>query len=586
MIVDQSVYFKGYRCFKEYAGFDSISPINVIIGKNNSGKSCLLDLIENVSQEKCWNGDGSEKYLFKKILDSNLLVQYFPNKKDGSSLYGNLWESHGKYYAGTEIEWTVSGGNIIIENSTPKDGMNPSNYYFTERIKILLRLLSKERHFLSGKLVQKISAERNILPESQGDAIFVSPDGRGATNTIQNFLYRSDFPLELIRNEVLGDLNKILGSDANFAEIYPRFDRSINSWEIYLSEDNKGLIPLSRSGSGLKTIILVLLNLHVVPVISKRNISDMVYLFEELENNIHPALQRRLYGYIEEYVEKNKCIFFITSHSNIALDCFSSSSNSQIVLVSHDGVGATTHNVVAYFDKVNVISEIGSKASDLLLANGIIWLEGPSDRIYFNRWVEMLCGDLLVEGVDYQCAFFGGSLLANYEATDPDLSRVDMINILNINNNAVLICDGDRTASSGPGSGLKPRVLQIKEQIEKIENSFVWVTLAKEIESYIPNFVLREMWNKPKLPAIGQFESFWHSPSVSNPTKGYYQKHSRAKTVDKVQLATQTAPQLKLDEMRQLFDWEKNMLKIVETICKWNDKESPWGKEKAVQPTS
>lgn len=42
-----SIYFKGHSCFKkEWAGFDTIKPINVIIGLNNSGKSRLLDLVE------------------------------------------------------------------------------------------------------------------------------------------------------------------------------------------------------------------------------------------------------------------------------------------------------------------------------------------------------------------------------------------------------------------------------------------------------------------------------------------------------------------------------------------------------------
>ena len=46
VIVD-SIFFKGHTCFKkEWSGFDVIKPINVIIGRNNSGKSHLLDLVE------------------------------------------------------------------------------------------------------------------------------------------------------------------------------------------------------------------------------------------------------------------------------------------------------------------------------------------------------------------------------------------------------------------------------------------------------------------------------------------------------------------------------------------------------------
>lgn len=35
-----------YKCFDEQIGFDEIKPINVVIGKNNIGKSSLIDMIE------------------------------------------------------------------------------------------------------------------------------------------------------------------------------------------------------------------------------------------------------------------------------------------------------------------------------------------------------------------------------------------------------------------------------------------------------------------------------------------------------------------------------------------------------------
>ena len=48
-----SIYFKGYSCFKkEWAGFDTIKPINVVIGRNNSGKSHLLDLVEALCKDE------------------------------------------------------------------------------------------------------------------------------------------------------------------------------------------------------------------------------------------------------------------------------------------------------------------------------------------------------------------------------------------------------------------------------------------------------------------------------------------------------------------------------------------------------
>ena len=37
---------ENYKCFDEHIGFYEIKPINVVIGKNNIGKSSLIDMIE------------------------------------------------------------------------------------------------------------------------------------------------------------------------------------------------------------------------------------------------------------------------------------------------------------------------------------------------------------------------------------------------------------------------------------------------------------------------------------------------------------------------------------------------------------
>jgi putative ATP-dependent endonuclease of the OLD family len=44
-----SVRMKNFNCFgNEEQGFDTIKLINIIIGRNNSGKSSLLDFIDSL----------------------------------------------------------------------------------------------------------------------------------------------------------------------------------------------------------------------------------------------------------------------------------------------------------------------------------------------------------------------------------------------------------------------------------------------------------------------------------------------------------------------------------------------------------
>lgn len=566
---DGGLKFKGHLCFQsEWAGFGEIRPINVIIGRNNCGKSCLLDLVEFVAEGKDLKPSSLE-YAYHTTLDEQTMKQAFPENRSGGNLGGAHWNNHGAKLVGVPVYWE-RGPNDQCRNFEGElyDG-RISQMSLSEREKIVKSKLATKKHALAGKIVKKISAERDIVPEPVNSSMELSPEGTGATNIIQRFINSSELPREIVQGKLLNGLNDILGGDAHFTEIQVQI-HSNNTWEVFLGEQRKGLIPLTDSGSGLKTIILCLLNLYAIPHLEKKTVGEYAYLFEELENNLHPSLQRRLLKFVEKYALDTGCVFFLTTHSSVALDAYANSDNAQIVRVVHDGKEARTTTVGKYFDKLDVVRDLGAKASDLLQANGIVWVEGPSDRIYFNRWVELLSDGKLQEGRDYQCAFYGGSLLARYEALAPGEEAPESTNMLAVNSNAILICDGDRTAESGKGSKIKRRTGLLKKQMEKVPGSYIWITGAKEIESYVPTELLNQHWGKKSIEPIGQYEPFWHEPTKKNPVKGYFEKHSPTKTVDKVSLALDIVPKMTVMNMGEMFEWGKEMRAIVAKIEEWN----------------
>ena len=80
-----SIHFKGYSCFKkDWAGFDTIKPINVIIGRNNSGKSHLLDLVEALCKDELF--DRGWEYRFGGVLDEGSLKKFFPEHRGETTL--------------------------------------------------------------------------------------------------------------------------------------------------------------------------------------------------------------------------------------------------------------------------------------------------------------------------------------------------------------------------------------------------------------------------------------------------------------------------------------------------------------------
>lgn len=568
------VKFIKYRCFiSSLSGFDEIKHVNIIIGKNNSGKSCLLDLVEMISKNSDINNDSDTEFYYNSILKEGDLKRVFQPGMSHNGLYGDHWHNHGVHYIDKKVEWMRGRGERIFNVNVfdaPYISTNKEEERDYNRYLAISRALSSKRHFLSEKIIRRINAERDIAMEEYNESLYLSPDGAGATNIIQRYINDFELPREVIQRDLLVSLNSIFGDDANFTEIQVQ-SYANKKWEVFLGESSKGIIPLSKSGSGLKTVLLVLLNLLTVPMIERKKPSDYVFLFEELENNLHPALQRRLLKYIEYFSINNDCYFFITTHSNVCLDVFASSKNSTITRVIHDGQKAKTTYIGSFFDKIDVIHDIGAKASDLLQSNGIVWLEGPSDRIYFNKWVELVSEGKLKEGIDYQCAFYGGALLARHTAVDPDASLDDKVNILRVNHNAVVVCDGDRTAKDGKGSRIKGRVAILKKQIEGINKGHIWITDAKEIESYIPSTVLRNIWNSPGLKQIDQYCPFWREPKGKDTKKGYFQMYSPKSTVDKVDLALKVVPHLTLENLGGIFEWKREMEEIVNIISSWGE---------------
>lgn len=576
-----SISFRGYRCFKkEWAGFETVKPINVIIGRNNAGKSNLLDLVELLCQGPLHRQGWS--FRCRGVLDQEFLKPVFEESVSEGELRGNYWRDHGQHFVGKAIVWEIDGQGLpkVLEFLEGFDPKSPYGERSTNaRRNMILAALGKVTHQLAGSAFRRLYADRDIRTEAVQINASLAPDGVGATNIVRRFLTSSSasFPRDIVQTNLLEGLNVVFGSDGHFAEILVRFHDEIKSgpqqdhWEVFFGEERKGLVSLSNSGSGLKTVILVLLNLLVVPHLEQRPKSEFTFAFEELENNLHPALLRRLFEYLEAYAVREKATIFLTTHSSVALDLFGASPNAQIIHVTHDGEQARTTSVAAHFDRLGVISELGARPSDLLQANGIVWVEGPSDRVYLNRWIDLFANGELKEGRHYQCAFYGGSLLARTQFVATEEAVTTFVNLLQVNPNIVVVCDGDRTAATGEGSDLKDRVRRIESEVRKIPGAHMWITEAKEIESYVPGAVLGSVYNLPVVPDPAQYDVIFPSENAGKVGDSFVEKHLNRKSVDKIELAIQAAPQMDRQLMDGRFDLMGQMSTIVEAIRRWNN---------------
>ncbi len=558
MVINDKIVVKNYKCFDSTGGgFERILPINVIIGKNNSGKSSLIDLVEFLINTKSsflkLESDGQEsEVMIAHPLSLPELDPYFKVATRRQGIDRKNDKEFGIKFIGTKYNY------LLLEDGQKKFlSVDDPTYLIT---KDLFQAVTNsiEKPF-RGKRFCHITAERDIVPEIPGaNHMNISPNGIGATNYIQAIINEEDRDSDLIEKGLLNELNTIINPDIKFSRILVQKNKS-NVWEIYFVNSSGLRVALSKMGSGIKTVLLVLLNLVVRPLIEKRNLGSYVFAFEELENNLHPSLQRRLYNYIRRYSENNSAYFFLTTHSNIVIDAFGTYENAQIIHVSHDGDKATTSTISSFNGTKNILYDLGIKASDILQSNGIIWVEGPSDRNYINRWIEILAPDLK-EGFHYSIMFYGGRLLARL-SFDHEWFNTEFIPLLRINTNAFVVIDRD-------GERMTPKLNETKKRINKeIGDDNCWITKGREIENYLSDETIKK-WLLEKHGYESDFINDKNTKieaSISNSNEKIKLQYHLNKTVYSSEIA-----EFIMAESIDVLELRGNMENLILQIRKWN----------------
>lgn len=530
-----------YIKIQNFRSFDStgitignFKKINLFIGANNSGKSNILKFLTLMAS---LNFRNSSSHGFPELLtledfrnfdfenDIFFSIGLLPSQEFIDSLSGLPSDNvHIEYKiksnnAGFTLEKVGDFLDNIDENSTRffLSRRGQSGGSFPDIIQDVYRHV-KIPEEIKMPNVELVKEFRKI----SGDGII-----RNRLESIVNISYKTQKAAQK-KTLLTQYLKDVFGNHVDIAIPNP-------SEEIQLIVDGV-YSPITSFGSGYQQVLY----LALIIITSEAPI----LCIDEPELHLHPRAQRALLNLMSK-VDK---YFFISTHSSNFLDySVPDKTVYKIELVGNASVCKEVHGLVEYS---SVLEDLGIRPSEIYQSNGIIWVEGPSDRVYIKKWINLVNPNLK-EGLQYTFQYYGGRVLSHYSIEDEFFEQY--INLLLVNRNCYVIMDSDldKKYSVTDLRETKQRLIQEAEQ----NDIPYWVTSGREIENYLTESSL-SAYSKSEVKR-DVFEK------INAYCPGYHPKK-------KVQFAKDIIDFISPNDLENNLDLKEKIIELTNTIAKWN----------------
>ncbi len=298
---------------------------------------------------------------------------------------------------------------------------------------------------------------------------------------------------ERFRKSLVRELNALLVEPASANPIESFEIKGDELLDLYIKRQNdEAPIAMQYMGTGISELTIFLSDLL-------QNKNTKQYFIEEPECHLHPGLLRRL---MVQLPKLSSAQFFITTHSNAVLD--SATEQDRIYRFGlSPGTGTSVQRCSDIVERSGILDALGISGSSLLQTNCILWVEGPSDRIYLKLWLQHHRANqqpVFIEGSDFSFVYYGGKVLSHFAFSQG--GQDELVELIKVCRYSAVVMDRD-VDPSDPTEEIRETKARIQGEASKDSVHRVAVfSIGREIE----NDVDPQIFNKAlaKLLSIGE----------------------------------------------------------------------------------
>jgi len=369
--------------------------------------------------------------------------------------------------------------------------------------------------------------------------------------------------------EMIGEYKKIMNPEffdyfnSSLRKIFPDIDLSINFKLTELTtnggykEYGKDMGDWTKLGHGTQQLISLIF-LLILP-------RDCIYIIDEPENGLHSGLQLKLLRFIKDIILTDKSYskqFFFATHSTCFIDFKGNCSHFICEKTKED----FSINLLEE-DNLNIIRDVlGLNPGTLLQANGILWVEGPSDSFYIKMLFKCFGMDLNDSGVLFASFGGGGNIFNNFFSLEL---------LKKINPNFCIIIDSEKEDED---DDISVELENKKEEFEKEECIFWILEQFRNIEGILSQDVINEYFDVRAQLTTEQLKSpFENLDSYIKRLKKLNiipkdrKKYAKYRDAPKISNLILSNPKY-VREVRQNNYIEKNVKEIIDKIDVWNNR--------------